>query len=169
MLKDAYFETNVGELNKLITEENCKYLSFLNYNDFEHVTNIDNSDWNKIQKVSVSEYGKILGYFSANTNITHERISGLYLVKFKSKFDSKSEIDVAKNDLDEFIKSLINNQRFRYIQFSACVDNYACELYNKWLNKYGGYKHLYPKSVRLKDGKYYDTYDYVIYCDRWEL
>ena len=92
MLVDAYFNTTPSELNKLIHEDNCKYLEFINYNDFEHITKLDESDWNKIQKVSMSEDGRILGYFSANISQVHEKVNSLYLVKFKSKFDDKDKL-----------------------------------------------------------------------------
>ena len=96
-----------------------------------------------------------------------EKVNSLYLVKFKSKFDDKDKL-VAKNDLREFIESLRTNHRFRYIQFCACASNPACKLYDSWIEEFGGYKHKYEKSIKLKDGKYYDSYDYVIYCERWE-
>ena len=127
MLVAAYFNTTSSELNKLIHEENCKYLEFINYNDFEHVTKLDIDDWNKIQKVSISAYGRVLGYFSASISQVHEKINSLYLVKFNSKFSEEDKL-VAKDGLREFIEQLRTNHRFRYIQFCACASNYACKL-----------------------------------------
>ena len=167
MLKPAYFHTTKEELDRLIYEENCyEKLTLQNYDDFNQVE-ISSDDWVKIQRVSMSEDGRILGFFSAGWSNVHERVNNLYLVKFKSKFEMGNDKDIAKQDLEDFIEMLIKDPKFRYVQFVALEENPACRLYDSWVDKYGGYKRVYEKSVKLKDGKFHNTVDYVLYCERW--
>ena len=67
MLESAYLHTTEGEINKLISEGDYKYLSFSNYRKYEHVE-LTEDEWDKIQRISVDNYGNILGYFSASIN-----------------------------------------------------------------------------------------------------
>jgi len=172
MLKPAYFHTTKEELDRLIYEENCyEKLTLVNYNDYEQV-DICADEWIKIQRVSVNKDGRVLGFFNANWSAVHEKVTGLYLIKFKSKFEDKSfphvsDEDVVKQDLEEFVEILIKDPKFRYVQFCALEENPACRLYDKWLGKYGGYKRVYDKAVKLKDGKFHNTVDYVLYGERW--
>ena len=168
MLKPAYFHTTKEELDRLIYEENCyEKLTLQHYDDFNQVE-ISSDDWVKIQRVSVSQDGRILGFFSAGWSNVHERVSNLYLVKFKSKFEMGDDKEIAKQDLEDFIEMLIKDPKFRYVQFCALEENPACRLYDSWLDKYGGYKNVYEKAVKLKDGKFHNTVDYVLYAERWE-
>ena len=65
MLKPAYFHTTKEELDRLIYEENCyEKLTLQHYDDFNQIE-ISSDDWIKIQRVSVSKDGRILGFFSA--------------------------------------------------------------------------------------------------------
>ena len=162
MLKPAYFHTTKEELDRLIYEEDCyEKLSLQNYDDFNQVE-ISSDDWVKIQRVSVSKDGRILGFFSAGWSNLHERVNNLYLVKFKSKFEMGNDKQIAKQDLEDFIETLIKDPKFRYVQFCALEENPACRLYDSWLYKYGGYKNVYQKAVKLKDGKFHNTVDYVL-------
>lgn len=172
MLKPAYFYTNKDEIDRLIYDENCyEYLTLTYYDDFDQV-DISQNDWDKIQRVSVSYDGRILGFFSAGWSNTHEKVSNLYLIKFKSKFgDTRfddSDKNIAKQDLEDYIEMLINDPKFRYIQFCALAENPANRLYKSWVDKYGGKVYEYEKSVKLKDGKFHDTNEYILYCKRWE-
>ena len=63
---------------------------------------------------------------------------------------------------------LIKDPKFRYVQFCALEENPACRLYDSWMEKYGGYKRVYEKAVKLKDGKFHNTVDYVLYGERWD-
>jgi hypothetical protein len=168
MLKPAYFYTNKEELDKLIYDENCyDYLTLTYYDDFNQVE-ISSDDWVKIQRVSMSEDGRVLGFFSAGWSNIHENVNNLYLVKFKSKFINDEDKETARQDLEEFIEMLINDPKFRFVKFCSLESNPACRLYDSWIEKYGGYKRVYDKSVKLKDGKYHNVVDYVLYGERWE-
>ena len=168
MLKPAYFYTNKDELDRLIYDENCyEYITLVNYDDFDQVE-ISSDDWAKIQRVSVSKDGRILGFFSAGWSNVHERVNNLYLVKFKSKFEMGNDKDIARQDLEDYIEMLINDSKFRYIQFVALEENPANKLYHDWIRKYGGKIYEYEKSVKLKDGGFHNTYEYVLYCKRWD-
>ena len=168
MLKPAYFYTTKEELDKLIYEENCYEKLTLQYHDDFDQVEMSSDDWVKIQRVSMSEDGRILGFFSAGWSNLHEIVSNLYLVKFKSKFEMGNDKETAKQDLEDFIEMLIKDPKFRYVQFCALEENTACRLYDRWLEKYGGYKRVYQKAVKLKDGKYHNTVDYVLYGERWD-
>ena len=168
MLKPAYFYTTKEELDKLIYEENCYEKLTLQYHDDFDQVEMSSDDWVKIQRVSMSEDGRILGFFSAGWSNLHERVSNLYLVKFKSKFEMCNDKEIAKQDLEDFIEMLIKDPKFRYVQFCALEENPACRLYDRWLDKYGGYKRVYEKAVKLKDGKFHNTVDYVLYGERWD-
>jgi len=168
MLKPAYFYTKKEELDRLIYEENCYEKLTLQYHDDFDQVEMSSDDWVKIQRVSMSEDGRILGFFSAGWSNLHERVSNLYLVKFKSKFEMGNDKEIAKQDLEDFIEMLIKDPKFRYVQFCALESNPACRLYDRWLDKYGGYKRVYEKAVKLKDGKFHNTVDYVLYGERWD-
>ena len=168
MLKPAYFYTTKEELDKLIYEENCYEKLTLQYHDDFDQVEISSDDWVKIQRVSMSEDGRILGFFSAGWSNLHERVSNLYLVKFKSNFEMGNDKETAKQDLEDFIEMLIKDPKFRYVQFCALEENPACRLYDSWMEKYGGYKNVYEKAVKLKDGKFHNTVDYVLYGERWD-
>lgn len=168
MLKPAYFYTTKEELDKLIYEENCYEKLTLQYHDDFDQVEMSSDDWVKIQRVSMSEDGRILGFFSAGWSNLHERVSNLYLVKFKSKFEMGNDKEIAKQDLEDFIEMLIKDPKFRYVQFCALEENPACRLYDRWLDKYGGYKNMYYKAVKLKDGKFHNTVDYVLYGEMWD-
>ena len=167
MLKPAYFYTNKDEIDRLIYDENCYEKLTLQYHDDFDQVEISSDDWVKIQRVSVSKDGRILGFFSAGWSNLHERVNNLYLVKFKSKFEMGDDKEIAKQDLEDFIEMLIKDPKFRYVQFCALEENPACRLYDRWLEKYGGYKNTYYKAVKLKDGKFHNTVDYVLYGERW--
>ena len=167
MLKPAYFYTNKDELDRLIYDENCyEYITLVNYDDFNQVE-ISSDDWAKIQRVSVSKDGRILGFFSAGWSERNEKVNNLYLIKFKSKFINEDDKETARQDLEDYIEMLINDPKFRYIQFVALGENPANRLYKSWVDKYGGKVYNYEKSVKLKDGKFHNTNDYIIYCKRW--
>ena len=168
MLKPAYFYTTKEELDKLIYEENCYEKLTLQYHDDFDQVEMSSDDWVKIQRVSMSKDGRILGFFSAGWSNLHERVSNLYLVKFKSKFEMGNDKETAKQDLEDFIEMLIKDPKFRYVQFCALEENPACRLYDSWLDKYGGYKNVYEKAVKLKDGRFHNTVDYVLYGERWD-
>ena len=78
MLKPAYFYTTKEELDKLIYEENCYEKLTLQYHDDFDQVEMSSDDWVKIQRVSMSEDGRILGFFSAGWSNLHERVSNLY-------------------------------------------------------------------------------------------
>ena len=167
MLKPAYFYTNKDELDRLIYDENCyEYLTLVNYDDFDQVE-ISKDDWIKIQRVSISKDGRILGFFSAGWSERNEKVNNLYLIKFKSKFTNDEDKETARQDLEDYIEMLINDHKFRYIQFCALEENPANRLYRSWIDKYGGKVYKYEKSVKLKDGKFHNTVDYVLYGERW--
>ena len=150
---------DVNEINKKIVRENPIYLWNTCYASIDNI-NLEDDEWNKIQRVSVNKEGKVIAYFSASINRTSSRIGSLYLIKFKNSEDYDS--DIARNDLKEFIESLINSPIFRMIEFIAIRDNPANELYEKWLEAYGGKRFLIEKYTLLTDGKYHDTYFYII-------
>ena len=150
---------DVNEINKKIVKENPIYLWHICYASIENIC-LEDDEWSKIQRVSLNKEGKVIAYFLANINRTSSRINSLYLIKFKS--DNDYDSDIAKNDLKEFVEGLINSPIFRMIEFIAIRENPANNLYEKWLEVYGGKRYLIEKYTLLPDGKYHDTYLYII-------
>lgn len=160
MLDLAYFY-NSKEVDHLITKGDYKYLSFSQYRNYSSLEFV-NDEWDKIQRVSVNNDGKILAYFSATPNYHQQKIASLYLVKFKHNYDSDEDDKTVKKDLHEFISSLVKDNRFRIIEFMAVAENLANKTYVKWLREFGGYRHLFYEYNILQDGKPHDVYYYVI-------
>lgn len=170
MLKNAYLYSE-SRINELILEGEYKYLNLSSYNYFETVE-LKESDWDCIQKVSVSDKGRLLGYFSANVNRSQNRIDSCCFVKFRYKYEdyicgeySEYEIEelekIADKDFKQFVDEIINHPIINYVTFSAVKDNPANKTYEKLMIKYNGEKYIYPKRTMLPDGKYYDIVEYV--------
>jgi len=168
MLKIAYLETDNKELSRLILEGNYKYYSFTSYEYYDRVE-LDNDEWNTISRVSVDDCGNILGYFSASTNRTQQKITSMSFVKFRYKFNEYGDNDrlesIVGEDLNEFIEEIMTHPILKLVKFSAIKDNPANKTYNKWIEKYGGKRYLYEKSVMLRDGLFYDVWGYY-FCRR---
>ena len=109
-----------------------------------------------------------LNYYIIQLVQKYYSYNNLYLVKFTSKFEMGNDKETAKQDLEDFIEMLIKDPKFRYVQFCALENNPACRLYDSWLEKYGGYMNTYYKAVKLKDSKFHNTVDYVLYGERWD-
>ena len=160
MLKTPYLETTEKELNRLVNEGNYKYLNFRNYKEFEQIT-LENSEWDKISKISVDNKGNILGYFSININNAQRKLDGAYFVKFRYKFKEYSSNEnfekIVGKDFQEFAGLMFNHPYCNRIKFMAVAKNPANKTYIKWMNKYNGSVHTLSNYVMLEDGKYYDA------------
>ncbi|MBE9490871.1 MAG: hypothetical protein IMY67_11295 [Bacteroidetes bacterium] len=116
---------------------------------------LDDSDYYKIQYVSVDSNSNILGYFSAKINRNSNIITGIEVIKFK-------ENTLASLDLFRFLKKIYEMPVVK-IEWWVIRGNEAEKLYDKVISKYSGKKiGLYEKSIKLKDGKYYDKVFYEI-------
>lgn len=159
MLKMAIAVTDSDTINKLIYDENYKFLNLPTYEEYNMVE-LQENEWNKISKVSVNENGDILGYFSANVSQSQQRIDSCFFVKFPRNYKLKDDKNTAYNDFREFVDYIMNHPIYKKVSFQAIRDNPANKVYEEFLNKYNGDRFLLKDYVRLKDGKYYDTYLY---------
>jgi len=174
MLKLVY-NYSEDELNKLVIEGDYKYLSFSNYKYFKPIS-IADSEYNVIARVSVDEFGNILGYFSAQVCQSQRKVESLFLVKFKYKYEeySKDRIlnyynkkyqlntvkKIARDDLDSFINEIMDSPIYTRVEFSAITENPANELYMYWVGKYGGQVDTKMNHTYLEDGKLYGLNSY---------
>ena len=170
MLKNAYGNITSEQLNSLINNGNYKYLTLdrITYFDF---TEIKNSTWEKIQKISVNPNNdKVLGYFSATINQGQLKIDGTCFVKFTYTFgnceDYTKENKIADEDFLQFVDDIMNHPIYNRIEIMAIAENPANKTYYKWLDKYTGQRFLFTNHTMLEDGKLYDVYMY--YFDKSE-
>jgi len=160
MLKPAYLATTSDEINKLINEGEYPYLNLMGFDDYELVE-LEPDQSEKLQYVSINEDGKILGYFAVSKSLEHNKFYSSVFIKFKYTYDiCGNDTEEAFEDFYKFQKMLFFNPIFTGLEVRSVVDNPANKLYEKWLDLYDGKRILFPKYVRLKDGKYYDCYLY---------
>lgn len=159
MLKMAIAVTNSDTINKLIYEGNYKFLNFSTYKEY-NLVELQESEWNKISKVSVNENGDILGYFSASISQSQARIDSCFFVKFPKNYRLENDKDTAYKDFREFVDHIMNHPIYKKVIFQVIKDNPSNKVYEEFLHKYNGERFLLKDYVRLEDGKYYDTYLY---------
>lgn len=159
MLKMAIAVTDSSTINKLIYNENYKFLNFSNYREYNMVE-LQENEWNKISKVSVNENEDILGYFSVAVSQSQQRIDSCFFVKFPKNYSLEDDKDTVYKDFREFVDYIMNHPIYKKVSFQAIKDNPANKAYEEFLLKYNGERFLLKNYVRLEDGKYYDTYLY---------
>lgn len=159
MLKMAIAVTNSDTINKLIYNENYKFLNFSTYKEY-NIVELNENEWNKVSKVSVNEKGDILGYFSASISQSQSRIDSCFFVKFPKNYRLENDKNTVYKDFREFVDYIMNHPIYKKVSFQAIKDNPANKVYEEFLRKYNGERFLLKDYVRLEDGRYYDTYLY---------
>ena len=159
MIKSAYKSTTSNKINNLINKGDYKYLNMCPLEDY-NIVKLQSSNHSAIQKVSING-DKILGYFEAEIDRFNNSIVGTMFVKFKYTYNDE-DYKIARQDLDEFIESLMNN--YSNVTIKSIKDNSANFLYMKWVERYGGVKYELSNYCKLVDGKRYDVNMY--YFDR---
>lgn len=150
MLKNAYFETDNDKINTLIEDEikagNADH--FFLGGGFNYGTSfIHDSTFNGKSYVSVTDNGRIIGFMSADYSYHKKRIQDCVFIKFKEKC-LVEDSETFRKDINEFFKSLLDDERYNLVTFEACEGNRASEkngLYREWVSKYNG------RVIKLED------------------
>ena len=169
MLKIATIDIE-QEINELILEGGYKYLNCMPYVDKDMVQ-ITPTDEEEIQRVSVDDYGNILGYFQCTIDRSRRLINETVFVKFKYKYidyfreyNVKDEFDtmkeIAYTDFRQFFDEIYNNPFATRLSIKSVADNPANRIYEGFAKEYNGTIINKPKEFLLKDGKYYDGVEY---------
>lgn len=129
------------------------------YHDSWHEkVEVEKSDWNKRQFVSLDKKGNVLRYIGYSIDRDADYISNFWIINFS---DNKVIFgrDVAQAFEDIFIK-----YNFRKITFSVTIGNPIEKSYDSLMKKYGGrIVGTYKEHVKLIDNKLYDSKVYEIF------
>lgn len=121
------------------------------WHDYE--INVDDSDYYNLQYVSIDKNGDVSGYYCASVDRCANIITNISVINFKK--NTRTSVD-----LFAFLK-MIREMPMIKIEWWVARGNSAESMYNRIIKKYGGSKvGIYKKSVKLKDGKYYDKVMY---------
>ena len=164
MLIRAYDNATTEIINNLINDGDYKYLHLAPYKEYKQVE-IKDDEIDTIQRISVDNEGRILGYFSANINQWRKAITSTYFVKF-SYLDYYDD-DIADKDFKQFVDMIMNHPIYKIVEFASVKENPANEIYEKIMKQYNGERFLLTNSVILLDGKRYDVWQY--YFDRTKV
>jgi len=157
MLVRAYQNTTSDIINKLINDGNYKYLHFAHYKEYRQV-DIKDDEIKEIERISVDDRGRVLGYFSATIDQWSKKITSTFFVKF-SYLDYYDD-EIADKDFKQFVDEIMNHKIYRIVEFIAIKENPANKTYEKFIKKYKGKKFIMEDYVLLEDGKYHDTVYY---------
>lgn len=119
---------------------------------------IEETNWSRNQFVSVNSSGDIIGWFTAYYNVEHEKYNEIGVALFEKNI-------VSMRDMYTFFKTLYNDPKARKIEWYVVVGNEPAEkLYFNIINRFdGSITGLRLKSVRLRNGKYYDTRHFEVF------
>lgn len=159
MLKQAHLITNSKEINTMIAEASFPFVCYSNYKYFD-IVEIEDGEWNYMQYVSLSRDNKILGFFQASVNQPQRKISSTLFIKFRHLCTSKEDKLTLDNDFNTFVDNIMNHPIYDRISFTAIADNHANRTYEELIEKYDGRRMLLEDYVMLKDGRYYDVWQY---------
>ncbi len=153
------YKTELDNMNAYIIENEEKYKYFNVASYWDKFFTIEDSEWNKIVRVSVGD-NKLLGYFSASVSRDDNSISSISILNFNLNTISLTFI----KDLKAFIDYLLDYKKFRKIDFSCVVDNPAMKLYDEFCKKYKGrVVGIRKDHVKLIDGTYCDLKLYEVF------
>lgn len=145
-------ELNKAYQSAIRLDRNRFYIAS-SWSDYE--IKIDDSDYYNIQYVSVDKSGCIVGYYCASIDRCANIITNISVINFKQNTQTSV-------DLFSFL-TMIKNLPVIKIEWWVARGNKAEKMYDAIIQKYGGSKvGVYRKSVKLKDGKYYDKVMYEI-------
>ena len=161
MLDIAY--KHQSKLKELYTDFICTDKAFWYRNHYytSYEVTVDNDDFHRFQKVSLDKKGNILGYFSADTDLTARKVLSIGAINFKGNINY-----TFSKDFYLFLKSLYNNPLLRLIEWSVIVGNPIESMYDKICKKYRG--RIVGTNIKtdlLDDGKYYDKKYYQIFTN----
>lgn len=130
---------------------------FLIEDVWDYRIQIDESDSDRIQLVSLADGERIAGYFEIQCDRKTNQVTGLEVIRFNDKSLTFSR------DFRQFILDLTGRFGFRKVVFEAIVGSPGEKVYDHYLEKYGArIVGVLKEHVRLQDGKYYDVKIYEI-------
>ena len=136
---------------KAISQERNKFYIGSSWSDYE--IRVDDSDEFNIQYVGIDKDENITGYYCASIDRCSNIIHNINVINFKNT-------TITSIDLFRFLK-MIAKMPIVKIEWWVIRGNPAEMLYDRIIEKYGGRKvGVYLKSIKLRDGKYYDKVMY---------
>jgi hypothetical protein len=140
---------------KLGFDDRYKYYE---YGYAEYTIKPEDNSWNAIELVSVDRDNNIVGYFKANICRTANFVSSLTIINF-----NETPNFTFGNDLKQFFLDLFYKFNFNKISFKVVVGNPAKNMYDRFIDKYGGRSlGIMREEVKLWDGQLYDVKIYEI-------
>lgn len=132
MIKPAKLvESKLQEtLQRHAFEDRLKYF----FEGREHMEiDVRKNTWHRIQAVSLSPRGDVLGLFSANVDRQRHGVDNIGAIRF-----SPSPSTVFARDLYRFVGALFKKWHFRKVKWDASAENPATEMYKRAVEHYGG-------------------------------
>jgi len=140
---------------KSLSLDKNKYFYSNGFTDY--TLDIEESDWNKLQMVSVLECGAVIGYFNSSFDRPSKKASGIEAINYSFKNNV-----VFARDLYAFLDGLFVNYGLNKIEWSVLIGNPIEAMYDRVAKRYGGNAFgLAHQACALKDGtlcdvKYYE-------------
>ena len=136
--------------------DHCKYYIYDNWISYD--LEIENSNWNKLQLVSLNSNNEITGLITASYNRSVNNISNFSLISYQLTSNPILYRDVIKFIDEQFKLGIIN------INFSSVAGSPASHINSRLVQKYNGNKvGIYINNVKLIDGRLYNTNSFQIH------
>lgn len=156
MLELAQKYKEVLESKFLDTWENEKYWYYNCYSYFSK-KELDDTTWSRMQYVSVSPKGEVIGYLGYSLERESRYVNGLEIINFTD--NPQFGLDVC-----HMIREIFEKYHYRKIEFTVIVGNPIEQKYDRLIARYGGrIVGTYHERVILPDGKLYDEKLYEIF------
>lgn len=124
----------------------------------EYQIKIDESNWNRMQLVSLDKEGNVIGYFSANINREIIAADNMQAINFGDKGNF-----IFATDLVAFIEKLFVEFNMQKINWRVCMGNPIEKMYDKFCLKVGGrIVGIYEQDYKLVDGEIHDGKAYEL-------
>lgn len=152
MLKLAKLYENELDLNFMncINKPHFKYLMG-SWSNFK--VEIDDSNWNKLQFVSIDKNNNVIGYLGCHIDRTANYVWGLEFVNFTQNLNL-----TFSKDCKAFFDLVFKSYKFNKINWCVFIGNPAERTYDKLIKKYNG------QIIGIYKEDYY-TYDGEV-CDK---
>lgn len=159
MLEPAFFHLDSRQLGQLCYDEirltNKKvYHNFAGYHDF--LMQIDDTQKDNIQMVSLNKFGRVIGYFSSKIYFRYRLSSESFFIKFSHCFETEEDNKVFHEDFIKHIESMLTSNAidiFSFCTFEEHPANKLGGLYNNIMNLYGGSVVSRKKNFGIIDDK----------------
>lgn len=157
MLAPAFYynEELQKEHRKIVYDPKYKYL-VENFWGFE--IELDNTDEDRLQLVSVTPAGEVLGFFQVDIDRVRNMATSIAMLSFR-----ESSIQFSR-DFHQFITDLFEKHHLRKVRFEAILDSPPDKLYFKHKDTYNFIPvGILRSEALLTDGKYHDVRLYELF------